>query len=131
MSRDSVLARGREKKNSLMPETVRVVIRTETTNPTTRDVEHTDSAPLYEGIARYKAAGRALAEAVVAGQSIVTQQAILEIPTGSPALPIDAVVIIDESTVDGALVGVETRIADRPERGQTTAHKYPLKEVSA
>ena len=125
-----VLVEGRHFAEQRMTESVRIVVRTIETVEATGAVELTDSEPIYDGIARYKSASTAPGEDNGAGQQYVKQKSELHLPIGSPIVPVNSIAVIDASSEDEALVGVELRITARPSRGQATALRFPIEEVS-
>lgn len=128
MSRQTVIEAGRRAAESRMTETVKVVTRTEVSDPETHDVTPSDSAPIYQGIARWVPAQTQSTESREVGQLVTAQTPELHVPVSAAKLPIGAVAVITASTSDASLVGNEVTIGGRPEGGQTTAHRYAVNQ---
>lgn len=64
------------------------------------------------------------------GQPVVVQTPYLSIPHGSPRLYEGDEALVDASVADELLVGRRYAIAGNGTIGQTTAHRYPLTELT-
>ena len=88
----------------------------------------------YVGKARVRYASLATASTSIAGdqigQPVVVQSPYLSIPHGSPRLYEGDEVVVDASGSDVLLVGRKYRIAGNATIGATTAHRYPLTELT-
>nr|WP_278101160.1 DUF6093 family protein [Microbacterium proteolyticum] len=106
--------------------------------------------PLYVGPARVKYTANAVQNAVGASQLVTTQQVVVSIPT-QPAtvtpgegelpsvgvwpyvnvtLPEGTVITVTASSSDPALVGRSYTVDGVATLGQSTAHRYPVTELS-
>jgi hypothetical protein len=113
-----------------MTETVRAGRWADGTDETTGDPVRTLVTLRYGGVARVKYADQQVAVSEDAGQLVAAQRIVLSIPTAAPALFEGDEVLVDASTADSLLVGRSYRIDGRPAAGQTTAHRYPVSELS-
>jgi hypothetical protein len=117
-----------------MTETVTVGSFEDTSDPVTGDPVRTPVMSRYTGIGRIRygslAASSTSTGADQIGQPVIVQTPYLSIPHGSPRLYETDEVLVDESTADGLLIGRRYEIAGNASIGQTTAHKYPLTELS-
>lgn len=88
----------------------------------------------YTGRARVRYASLATASTSIAGdqigQPVVVQSPYLSIPHGSPRLHEGDEVLVDSSASDELLVGRQYRVAGNGTIGTTTAHRYPLTELT-
>lgn len=117
-----------------MTETVRVGPAVDGFDPETGDptVEITD--PLYGGDSgapgQIKYVAGSVSESGGTGDTVAVQKPILKVPHGTVLLPEGDAVFVVSSTVDDVLTGRWYRIAGTPDAGQTSAHRYPLTEIS-
>jgi len=123
----SALERGRRMAASRMSETVQVFTVSLQETGGIRPVEV--RTVHYDGPARVKFSSSVVSDAVAAGQLVATQSVELHLPSGS-VVPVDASVEVTASSVDGSLVGRRFTVSGRPQAGQTTAARYPVKEGS-
>lgn len=134
MRASRILARGRRLSNDLMPEMVRVGPLTDATDPGSGDATETLGDVVYGGDDGAPAQIKYVAETVSPtngpGQVINLQRPILKVPTGTPRLEEGLTVQVVSSSVDQLLVGRSYQIAGSPESGTTTAHRYPLTELT-
>lgn len=84
----------------------------------------------YTGKARVKYESLAVSESDNTSQLVATQTPFASIPAGSPRLFEGDELHVTASTADGLLVGRRYTVAGSAQAGQTTAHRYPLKELS-
>ncbi|MEV4777459.1 DUF6093 family protein [Microbacterium sp. LWH12-1.2] len=84
----------------------------------------------YTGKARVKYESLAVSESDNTSQLVATQTPFASIPTGSARLFEGDELHVTASTADGLLVGRKYTVAGSAQAGQTTAHRYPLKELS-
>lgn len=122
---------GRRLAEARMTETVAIGVETEgppdpeTLEPTRVMVVH------YRGAARWKYPNLASFDRTAGQQQFTEQTLMLHLPVGADtAVATDDVVIVESSDADPSLTGRRGRIAGRPQGGQTTAHRYPLEELS-
>lgn len=129
-----LLARGRKLANDLMPEKVRIGTLTDGTDPVTGDATEVLGDIVYGGDEGAPAQIKYVAETVSPsdgpGQIVNLQRPLLKVPTGTPRLDEGLTVEVVASRVDGLLVGRSYQIAGSPEAGTTTAHRYPLTELT-
>lgn len=124
------LALGRSLAAIRFTETVQVVTRTETTNPTTLVVDAVDSNPLYTGVAQISFASGANPNRIDAGaRQAIEQSPTLKVPTEAAIFPNRAIVTVQSSSADSSLVGSVFRIVGIPASGQVTSHRYELEAV--
>lgn len=123
------LADGRAIAEARMTETVTVGQYTDDVG-TTGNATRTLVTERYAGIGRIKLETLAVSDRSEPDQSFVEQDPVLGIPTTSPALHEGDEVVVTASTADPFLVGRRYRIAGTPQAGQTTAHRYPMKEIT-
>lgn len=83
----------------------------------------------YAGIAQVKYPGTAVSVSDRV-QVVASQDIIVKIPHGSPKAYQGDEVLVTASTVDPALVGKTYQIKGSPDIGQTSAHRYPVTELS-
>ncbi|MFZ4843950.1 DUF6093 family protein [Mycetocola saprophilus] len=85
----------------------------------------------YRGPARWKYPNLASFDRNAGGQQFTEQTLMVHLPTGAATeVATDDTVIVTASTADTSLIGRRGRIAGRPQSGQTTAHRYPVEELS-
>lgn len=119
----------RAEAESRMTETVQIGVfqdgvDLETGEPTRELVEQR-----YEGKARVRYPGNAVS-ARDNVQVVAVQDIVVSIPHGSPVCFEGDEVLVTASTADPALVGKQYTVKGAPEVGQTTAHRYPVTELS-
>jgi len=86
--------------------------------------------PLYEGPARVKYTDNAVRNAEGASQLVTTQDVTVSLPHGSVVLPEGTDIAVTFSTADWSLVGRAYKVDGSPTLGQSTAHRYPVTELS-
>lgn len=84
----------------------------------------------YSGIARVKYPYATSLSKVPAGQQLVETSIIVSVPYGTRPIPTGAIVRVDASAADAALVGRVLTVDGQAQTGQTTAHRYPVVEES-
>jgi len=84
----------------------------------------------YTGRARFRFAGTAAADRDAGGQQFADSDAIVSVPVGTTRIPTDALIVVDASTADSLLVGLEARVKAVPASGQVTANRYPVEVLS-
>lgn len=125
------LRMGRRLANSTFTETVIVGRFEEQTDPSTGDaVKALVGDPTYSGPGRIKYPSLAVNSTVSASQPMGEQLPVLKVPSGSAVAARGEEVHVTASTVDDGLVGRVYRINGNPQLGQTTAHRYPLEDLS-
>lgn len=125
----SALTQGRKHAKGRMTETVTVGLYEDGTNPAgapTRTLTDTR----YTGVGRVKYPTGTVSDSVSASQPVATQRLELSIPSGSARLHEGDEVHVTASTADAGLVGRRYTVAGAAQAGQTTAHRYPLTEVT-
>ncbi len=113
-----------------MTDTVTVGSFTDGTDPVTGDPTRVPVDTRYEGRGRIKYESLAVSEQDGAGSPVASQTPYLSIPTGSPRAFEGDAVWVTASTADDGLVGRTYQVTGAPQAGQTTSHRYPLKELS-
>jgi hypothetical protein len=126
-----MLSRGRKRADARMTETVTAGhftdgVDEENGNPTRVPV----GEPLYDGIARVKYTDNAVRNAEGASQLVTTQDVTVSLPHGSVVLPEGTDVLVTASVSDASLVGRVYKVDGSPTLGQSTAHRYPVTELS-
>lgn len=134
MSVASILADGRAAANARMTELVRVGpavdgVDEQSGDPTV-DIENAVYGGSEGAIGQIKYVAESVSESAGTGQSLAVQRPILKVPYGSPILSEGDAVVVVSSNSDQILDGRWYRIAGAADAGQTTAHKYPLIELS-
>lgn len=150
MSLHHVIAQGRAAANAIMTETIVAGEYVDATDEDTGDPTRVLKRKLYEGAARVKYTANAVRNSDSSGQLLTTQDIVVSIPTQpatlapgngvspdvdlSPAvnvtLPEGTAIEVVASTSDPALVGRMFTVDGVAEMGQTTAHRYPVVELS-
>jgi len=125
-----VLESGRRMAESRMTETVAVGRWENIRPPGSLDPVLTLVETYYSGHARVKYPSASATVQSPAGQQLVETRIVLSLPADSEAVPTGALVRVDSSTVDAALVGRMFRVDGPAQAGQTTAHRYPVVEES-
>lgn len=123
------LADGRASAEARMTETVAVGLYADDVD-SNGNATRTLLVERYAGIGRIKLETLAVSDRSEPDQAFVEQDPLLGIPTSSPALHEGDEVLVIASTADPSLVGRRYRIAGTPQAGQTTAHRYPMKETT-
>lgn len=124
------LGMGRSLAESRMTETVTVGLFQDKTDETTGAPIRVLVESKYQGKARVKYPSLAITERSEPAQPVSVQEPYLSIPTGSPALAEGDEILITASAADSRLVGLTARVGGSPQQGQTTSHRYPLRELS-
>lgn len=129
MLSDAQLARARAQLERRMTETVEV--------GNFKDDVAADGSPVrvltterYAGRGRIKYESLTVSDSDRASQLVTAQRPVLSIPTGSPLLHKGDEVNVTASGADVLLIGRTFTISGTPQVGQTSAHRYPLKELS-
>lgn len=119
---------------SRMTERVTVGAFGDSTDPETYEPVRTPVATRYEGLGRIRYASLSTSASATGsdqiGQPVVVQSPYLSIPHGSPRLYEGDEVVVDSSAADVLLSGRRFQVAGNATIGQTTAHRYPLSELS-
>lgn len=84
----------------------------------------------YTGLAQVKYPTLTVSDKAALGQQMVEQSVIVKVPSGSVRIPEGDMVIVTASTADALLVDREFRVEGSPQSGETTSHRYPVKELS-
>lgn len=113
-----------------MTETVTIGVFEVGTDPVTFDPVRVLVEERYSGKARVKYPSSTVSDSSSTSQVVVDQDTLLSIPTGSPDAFEGDEVRVDASEIDPSLVGRVYEIKGRPQAGQTTSHRYPLRELS-
>lgn len=126
----NALGMGRNMADARMTEMVTIGLFEDRTDPVTLNPIRVLVEERYSGKARVKYPSGAVSNRSEPSQVVAEQDVMLSIPTGSPAAFEGDEVRVDASTADPSLVGRAYGIKGRPQAGQTTSHRYPLKELS-
>ena len=124
------LAAGRRLADARMTETVTAGVYEEADPAPDGSPIHVLVEERYTGKARVKYESLAVSESDNTSQLVATQTPFASIPTGSARLFEGDELHVTASTADGLLVGRKYTVAGSAQAGQTTAHRYPLKELS-
>ena len=123
---------GRARAEARFTETVTFyrVTGTHSDPVTYEDVE--DRLDIHVDIpARMKLSTLTVSERTIPGQQIAVQAPEVHVPVGAtPNVKVDDYCIVTASTADASLVNRKMRVAGKPQAGQTTAHRFPVREVS-
>ena len=119
----------RAEAESRMTETVTVGLFRDGTDETTGDPIRVLVTERYSGIARIRWSGHNVTNADGPAMPVTVQEPVLSIPHGSPRLFDRDEVHITASTADAMLVDRRLSIQGDAISGQTTAHRYPLREL--
>ncbi|GAA4762600.1 DUF6093 family protein [Microbacterium gilvum] len=125
----SVLRDGRRLAEARMTETVLVGRFVDGTDEETGNATRVLAEERYTGIGRVKYPSLTVSD-TSAGLPVAEQQLTVSIPSGSPQCFEGDDVVVSASAVDGLLVGRRFRITGEPQSGQTTAHRYPVRELT-
>jgi len=118
-----------------MTERVRVGREADGTDPDTGDATTVLADVVYGtdeagAPARIKYVADTVVDSGSTGQIVSLQRPFLHVPSGSPLLAEGLAVRCVSSLVDAVLAGRWYRITGSPDAGQTSAHRYPLIELS-
>lgn len=130
MSRESVLALGRQRVEASMSETVTVGLFEDSTDPATGDPVSTAAETRYTGIGKIVYPSLNVSSRRGAGQVVVEVDVVLKVPVSATAIRDGDTVLVTASSSDASLVGRKFRVAAWPQAGEVTSHRYPLTEVS-
>lgn len=130
MLSESQRAKARYQLERRMTETVQAGPYKSGTDATTGDAMNTITSTAYAGKGRIKYETTMVSDSDTSSQTVASQRLILSIPTGSPRLNDGDGVTVSASLADELLVGRFYTVEGSPESGQTTSHRYPLKELS-
>lgn len=124
----------RAEAESRMTETVTVGTFTDSTDPETFEPVRTPVETRYGGKARIRYASLATSAQASGsdqiGQPVVVQSPYISVPHGSPRLYEGDEVVVTASAADNLLVDRRYQVAGNATIGQTTAHRYPLTELT-
>lgn len=129
-SRVSVISRGRDAAARRMTETVTVGVFEDGTNETGDPIRVPVLTRYESKPGRIKYESLAAQEQDGAGSPVAMQTPHLSVPTGSPRFHEGDEVVVFASAADELLVGRRYRVTGSAQAGQTTAHRYPLEELS-
>lgn len=131
---DAALPGLRAEAESRMTETVTIGTFEDGTDPDTFDPTRTAVDTRYTGKGRIRYASLATTGTATGSsqisQPVVVQSPYLSIPHGSPRIYEGDEVVVDASTSDALLVARRYQVAGNATVGQTTAHRYPLTELT-
>jgi len=102
---------------------------TDGTDETTGDPIRVLVTERYTGSARLRLSSQNVTNAQAPSMPVAVQEPTLSIPWGSPRLLIGDEVLCTGSE-DPILIGRRFRVQGNAQAGQTTAHRYPLQEIS-
>lgn len=121
----------RREADARMTEIVRAGTYTDGTDEDTGDQTRVIVEVLYEGPARVRYSANAVRGDDRVGQVFASQDITVSIPTAAQTrIPDGAAIEVLASTVDPVLVGRVYTVDGAPAMGQTTAHRYPVTELS-
>lgn len=125
-----ILAMGRARKRSIMTETVLIGRFRDGTDPVTGDATRVIVTKRYDGVGRVKYPTLNVTTPAAAGQTLSTQDILVEIPSESPLAYEGDEIEITASTVDPTLVGRRYTVRGAAQSGQTTSARYPVVQLS-
>lgn len=123
------LGAGRRMAESRMTETVKVGVVAMSTHPVTGDPVETWTSTSYDGPGQIVYRTETVSDRAVPGQPAAVQTPVLKLPSGT-VVHRGEDVRVTASTVDAPLVGARFVIDGQAQKGQTTAARYPLREVT-
>lgn len=128
-----ILKRGQQVANDRMSETVAVGSFEDSSNETGDAVRVLveQRYPVNGGVgaARLRLSSQNVTNAEAPSMPLAVQEPTLSVPWGSPRLLVgDEVLCV--TSIDPVLVGRRFRIQGNAQSGQTTAHRYPLQEIT-
>lgn len=127
----AALAELRAQADGRMTETVKAGTYTDGTDEETGDPTRTIVEVLYEGPARVRYSANAVRSDDRVGLVFASQDITVSIPTAAQTrIPDGAAIEVTASAVDPVLVGRMFTVDGAPAMGQTTAHRYPVTELS-
>lgn len=129
MSVHTALGYGRALQEARFTETVTVGEYTRITGMFSGDPVRTLVAASYEGPAQVKYPSPVVATSQTTGQPVAAQDIIVKLPSGT-VVQVGDEVTVTASTVDPSLVGSVFRVTGSAQKGQTTAARYPVVELS-
>lgn len=131
MSRESVLAQGRRRQETAFTETLTAYIATSTLNDedgTTTPVETVVHADVR---GRVKFPSMNVNEPEQGDRTAAVQDVHVHVAVGAtPDVAVGVLWRVTASTADAGLIGAVWRTKGLPQRGQVTAWRYPVEEVS-
>lgn len=125
-----VLGMGRRVAESRMTENVTVGRFEKVRVPGSLDAVLTLVETFYVGPARVKFPSASAVVKNPVGQQVTETNIVASLPTSAGLVSTGALVQVDASSVDPALVARRFRIDGPAQAGQTTAHRYPVVEES-
>lgn len=126
----ATLERGRRNAEVRMSETVLVGVFDDGTDLESGDPTHVLVEEHYTGKARIKYESLTVSDSDASSQLVAAQTPMLGVPVTTRVLPEGDGVRVTASSTDGVLVDRFYVIEGAPQAGQTTSHRYPLKEIS-
>lgn len=125
-----MLARARARADAGMTETITVGLYRDAADPETGDAIRVLVTEHYTGPAQVKYVSPTVSVSDAPAQRVVSQTPIVKIPTTAPIVPEGDEIEVTASLADESLVGRRYTIDGSPESGQTSSHRYPVKELS-
>lgn len=126
-----ILPELRRAADERMTETVKAGTYTDGTDEVTGDPTRVIVEVIYEGPARVRYSANAVRGDDRVGLVFASQDITVSIPTAAQTrIPDGAAIEVTASSVDGVLVGRMYTVDGAPAMGQTTAHRYPVTELS-
>jgi hypothetical protein len=119
----------RAEAESRMTDTVDVGLFEDGTDETTGNPTRVLVTERYSGKARVRLPSQNVTNAQAPSMPVAVQEPVLSIPWGSPRVFIGDEVLVTASD-DPVLVGRRFRVQGNAQAGQTTAHRYPLQEIT-
>lgn len=126
-----VLAMGRTQAVARFTETLTAFYTTSILNPATGVYEDTEVVLYANVLGRVKFPGMTVSEREQGAQVPAVQDVQVHVAVGScPLVQVNHMWRVTASTVDSSLVSREFRTKGLPQAGQTTAHRFPVSQVS-
>lgn len=125
-----ILARGRRMASERMSETVQVGLFGEGVDPETGDSTRVLLEERYTGPGRVRYPSLTVHDPEGAAQLIAVQDITVSLPADSPLCFQGDEVVVVSSEADAALVGKRYTVKGSAQVGQTSAHRYPVSELS-
>jgi hypothetical protein len=127
LSRESVIRQGRAFQEASFTETVKVGPLVEVENPETLEMVKSVQADLV-GPALVKYPTLTVSERDIPGSQVAIGDVVVKRPVSAPVSPVGHWFEVIASSIDPSLVGRRYSIKSAPQAGQTTSHRYPVRE---
>ncbi|MDR7189778.1 hypothetical protein J2Y46_002604 [Microbacterium sp. BE35] len=124
------LGLGRNWAQARFTETFTFYTESESTDPVTLNPTTVETVVASGVAGRLKFTNTDGRDVESGGQFPIVSRREIHVGVGTVSAAPGVLVRCTTSTVDPSLVGRVFRVSDRPQAGQTTAHRFPVEEVS-